>query len=130
MNVFVASTPGGTRRDDDFSYTVAGELVWGGFAVCDCPDCGCERSMAGMASSKATTTFRVRFDPNMTRDLYRQAFRDNAIREGWIEPTSREDLAEIDAIADEHRDLAAQFEPGTELRRVKDESRLRLAARH
>ncbi len=130
MNVFVASTPDEAKRSDDFSYTVAGELVWGGFAVCDCPDCGCERSMAGMASSKGTTTFKVRFDPDMTRDLYRQAFRDNATREGWIEPTNPVELAEIDAIADEHRDLAAQFEPGTELRRVKDRLRLRLVARH
>jgi hypothetical protein len=129
MNVLVASTIDEGRREDDFSYTVPGELVWEGFVVCDCPDCGCERAMAGMASSRGTTTFRVTADEAMTPDRYRQAFRDTVIREGWIEPGDQSTLADVDAIADYHRWLASQFAPGTELRRIPNKSQLRLSRR-
>ena len=128
MKVFVASSPQGDPVADDFCFTVDGELVWSGFGLCDCPDCGCERSMAGVASSKATTTFRVHDDPAMTPELYRQASRDVAVREGWITEQDEKGLAEIDEIADAHRELARAFVANTELRRVGDRNRLLVVA--
>ena len=129
MNVFVASTINKGRHNDDFSHTVPGELVWEGFTICDCPDCGCDRAMAGMASSRGTTTFRVVFDEAMTPERYRQAFRDTVIREGWVRPEDRSGLADIEAIADEHRRLAARFRAGTELRRISNSAALQLIRR-
>ena len=129
MNVFVASSLDHGDRSDDFSYTVPGELVWAGFAVCDCPDCGCERAMAGLASSKGTTTFSVAFDVDMTPERYRQALRDAVTREGWISAEDESGLAEIDAIADDHSRIASRFEPGIELIRVPHRDMLVFARR-
>ena len=65
MKVFVASGPGEKKRLDDFSCTVDGELVSLPLDGCDCVDCGCERAVAGLGSSKGTTTFAVLDKPEL-----------------------------------------------------------------
>lgn len=124
MHILVASSKTSVPRPDDFSYTVDGELVWFG-PTCDCPDCGCDRAAAGLASSKGTTMFRVIDHPSMTRSEYRKAFREGLQRQGWFNPANVDDVAEIDAFADAHLDDAAQFRDGTELRLVNGELRPR-----
>jgi hypothetical protein len=63
MNVLTASTQTHGWRDNDFCWTVEGELVV--FPPIECGRgsiddvCGCRRSMAGLVSHRATTTIEV-----------------------------------------------------------------------
>lgn len=72
MKVLTATTETQGARDDDFVWTIEGELVWVGL-VCDRdlrdPDnggCGCGRAFSGLSSHRATTTARVS-DLDLTR---------------------------------------------------------------
>ena len=63
MKVLTATSETQEWRDNDFSHTVDGELVF--FPPLECgrgsvdDDCGCRRSMAGLTSHRATTTIKV-----------------------------------------------------------------------
>jgi hypothetical protein len=115
VNVFVATRETQGMREDDFSWTVEGELVRFPGLTCDDSGCGCERSMAGLASSRATTTFRVDVRPGLNRSGYRAALHDALRREGWIEPGTADDAQWVDDWADEHLAAAALFPAGTVL---------------
>ena len=112
MKVLVALQEAQARWEDDFNYCVPGELVRFPGDACDCPDCGCERAMAGMASSKGTTTFGVEDRPSLTADEYRAAFVEALRREGWLDSSSDMVEREVIAWADEHLAEAARFEDG------------------
>lgn len=66
MKLLVATKKTQGQRSNDFCWCNEGELVRFGFA-CDGEDvdgpCGCRRSMAGMASKKATTTMEIKDVP-------------------------------------------------------------------
>jgi hypothetical protein len=72
MNVLVATSLTQGWRDNDFCWTVEDELV--AFPPLDCEGgsiddgCGCRRSVAGVASHRATTPIKVahreQLDPN------------------------------------------------------------------
>ena len=110
MKVFVASGPGEKKRSDDFSWTVNGELVSLPLDTCDCPDCGCERAVAGLGSSKGTTTFAVLDNPELDAAGYVRAFSDAMKRQGWLKEDGDDGwLAEW---AGEHLRLATGFSPG------------------
>lgn len=111
MKVFVATAQGQGTGAGDFSWTIEGELVRLPGLTCDCPDCGCDRAMAGLASSKATTTFTVVDRPELDQDAYRAVFRDALAREGWINDSQVDDDG-IDDWIDEHLALARQFPVG------------------
>lgn len=66
----------------DFHHALDGELVTPALLPCDCPDCGCRRSMAGIASARATSMFTVAELP-MTFTEYVGALRDGLQRQGW-----------------------------------------------
>ena len=83
MKVFVATVVGPDSDDDDFSYTVEGELVTVAVAPCDDHLCGCRWSMAGVGSARATSVFAVA-DLPITRSDYVAAVRDGLIRQGWL----------------------------------------------
>jgi hypothetical protein len=74
MKLLTATAYGQGMRDNDFDWTVEGELVWLGF-VCDDdlndPDggCGCGRGFSGLSSMKATTTALVRDLPMSRGDV-------------------------------------------------------------
>jgi len=123
MKVFVAAGPGTKKRSDDFNWTVDGELVRLPFGRCDCPDCGCERAMAGLASSKATTTFAVVDNPELDAETYDRAFIEAVVRQGFL--AEGDDAGWIAEIADEHLRLASQFNPGQllEIRRGRVHAR-------
>jgi hypothetical protein len=63
MKVLTATNQTQGWRDNDFCWTVEGELVF--FPPIECgrgsidDNCGCRRSMAGLTSHRATTTIRV-----------------------------------------------------------------------
>lgn len=110
MHAFIATAQTQGDRSDDYSWTVEGELVRFGFDVCDCPDCGCDRGMAGLSSSRATTTFMVKDFPDLTPDQYIQSMRDALLREGWL--TEGDDDSWVVELARTQADLAADFPPG------------------
>ncbi|MGA9595535.1 MAG: hypothetical protein WBV06_05240 [Acidimicrobiia bacterium] len=110
MKVFVAAGPGAKKRSDDFSWTVDGELVRLPFDRCDCPDCGCDRAMAGLASSKATTTFAVIDNPGLDTRSYVGVFRDAIRRQGFL--GDDDDDGWVAELAGEQLRLAAGFTPG------------------
>jgi hypothetical protein len=74
MKLLTATTTGQGARENDFDWTVEGELVWLGF-VCATdlkdPDggCGCGRSFSGLSSHRATTTAQVRDLPLSVDDV-------------------------------------------------------------
>jgi hypothetical protein len=84
MKVLTATNQTQEWRDDDFCWTVEGELVY--FPPLECghgsidDGCGCRRSMAGLVSRRATTTIKVadreELDPNTYFALISDAHRD------------------------------------------------------
>ncbi|MCP4305013.1 MAG: hypothetical protein GY926_12295 [bacterium] len=122
MKVLVAAGPGSTQRPDDFNWTVDGELVSLPIDTCDCPDCGCERAVAGLASCKATTTFTVVDNPILDADDYVAAFSDALKRQGWVQ---RGDEAVAAQWARKHLRHAARFSPGQTLEVRNGEVRAR-----
>lgn len=110
MKVFVAARPGPTERPDDFSGTVDGELVRLAFDRCDCPDCGCDRAVAGLASSKATTTFTVIDNPELDTAGYVGALLDAIKRQGFLAEDG--DDSWVVELAGEQLRLAEEFTPG------------------
>jgi hypothetical protein len=121
MKVLVAVGAVKRPRNGDFNYCVPGELVRFPGMTCDCPDCGCERAMAGMASSKATTMFGVEDRPSLTRDEYRAAFVEALRREGWLSSSGIDLEVDLTTWADEHLAVAARFEDGDVLGLVNGE---------
>ena len=71
MKVLVATTMRQGEVEDDFCWTIDGELVRLPFVECDCGNsCGCTRSFAGLTSHRATTTAVVADRPELDRDAY------------------------------------------------------------
>ena len=101
MKLLTATSLGQGLRDNDFDWTVEGELVWVGF-VCDDdaldPDggCGCGRGFSGLSSIRATTTALVR-DLPMSRDDVAAALAGYWELSGWAAAfTSIELQQEVD----------------------------------
>lgn len=113
MKVLVATSRGQGRRRGDFCWTVEGELVRLPLALCDCPDCGCDRAMAGLASSKATTTFTVAERDDLDAATYRELVRDALRRDGLIDAIG--DGGWVTELADLQLLIAAELRVGVEL---------------
>jgi hypothetical protein len=80
MHVLVATTQRQGQVDDDFCYTIEGELVRLPFLECDCGDsCGCTRSFAGLTSHRATTTAVVAERPDLNCDNYTELLFDDLV---------------------------------------------------
>lgn len=88
MKVFVGTSAGQGGRASDFSWTVEGELVMIPPLECgrDGDDidsgCGCRRAMGGLASDRATTTFKVA-DLDIGIAEYEVALAESLRRGGW-----------------------------------------------
>ena len=110
MHVLVATTQTQGLRPDDFCWTIEGELVRLPGLTCADPRCGCDRSWAGLASSRATTTCRVA-ELDIQREGLRAAFGDALWREGWLAG----DDAWVDDFVDGHLEIASTFPVGAVL---------------
>ncbi len=106
MKVFVATQAPDDERD--FSFTVPGELVHLAPLPCDCPDCGCNRAMAGFTSHKATTSFVVR-DLDLDSTTYVELLFATLQAGGWVRERSRADLSWVRKWANDHLQLAADL---------------------
>jgi hypothetical protein len=99
MKVLTATAETQGARDNDFDWTIDGELVWIGI-VCakdqrdpDRGGCGCGRAFAGLSSHRATTTAQVS-DLDLTRGDVIAAYA------GYLESAGYGVFAEAD-LADE-----------------------------
>lgn len=103
MRVLVATNERQGTRDDDYAWTVEGELVVAELTECANPRCGCTRGFSGLASSKATTTAMVVDLPHIGPDTLRGVIGDYLDRAGWNDLLPDEAVDDvIDAVIDEH----------------------------
>lgn len=113
MRLFVATES--PDVEGDFAFTVPGELVHFPPVICDCPGCGCEVSMAGFVSHKATTSFVSR-DLDLDSGTFTELLFETLREGGWVRPESREDMAWVRDWAVEHIRAAADLPTETPLR--------------
>lgn len=93
MKVLVATRLTQGHADDDYCWTVEGELVLGGALLeCDCVHCGCTRGFPGLASTRATTTAAILEWPCMTRAKLVAAIRDSLDRQGVLAVMSEDEI--------------------------------------
>jgi hypothetical protein len=115
------------QRDNDFSWTQAGEPVYPGF-VCardeKDPDggCGCGRSFSGLVTGKATTTAVIR-ELAMTKDQLREAVYNSYVRGGWITPAEPDPLDDmiVDGTLEEMLEIGGMFPAGSVIERRLDD---------
>jgi len=118
MKLITATATTQGQRDNDYCWTVEGELVYIGFTCAtdmNNPDggCGCGRGWAGLNSHRATTTAMVR-DLDLTRDDYAEALRSGLEQQGW----STDDVQDL---ADRLAHLADSYPVGAVLERRLDD---------
>ena len=113
MRLFVATET--LDEEDDFSFTVPGELVHFPPVICDCPGCGCEVSMAGFVSHRATTSFVVR-DLDLDVDTFTELLFETLRDGGWVTSGSTDDRDWVRNWAVEHIEAAADIPTETPLR--------------
>lgn len=97
LKVLVATQDTQGQRDDDYNWTVEGELVWVQEPCATdlrrMPNaCGCGRGFAGVASHRATSTAKV-VESSLTLTEYIAAIRTTLADGGWP-PSSAESIAQ------------------------------------
>lgn len=117
MRFFVATEA--IDGEGEFAWTIPGELVHMPNVVCSDSKCGCERSMAGFVSHRATTCFVVR-ELDMNPATYTTLLWDTLERGGWVEPADRNDRLWVGQWAAEHIRMAHELPVETLLRFQKD----------
>jgi hypothetical protein len=125
MKVLTATATGQGVRDNDFNWTIEGELVQVGLACASDqlnPDggCGCGRSFSGLSSHRAGTTAVVR-DLPLSRQDVATAVAGYLESAGYGSPTSQELADEVDELLA----IADYFPVGAVLERRLDELAIR-----
>ncbi|MGH2751219.1 MAG: DUF7715 family protein [Actinomycetota bacterium] len=127
MNVLTATSQTQGWRDNDFCWTVEGELVF--FPPLECEPgsiddrCGCRRSMAGIASHRATTTIKVADREELDPDTYFMLISDGLRDQGYVTKELMMNREVNEWLRDLTGDLvrmAGAFEVGTVLERRGD----------
>jgi hypothetical protein len=120
VKLLVATNETQGRRSNDFCWTNEGELVMHG-TECDREavddSCGCRRSLVGLESAKATTTFKVA-EIDTTLDGFAEQLQTSLRRRGWI--TDQNASAWVESVRFEAADLERIARPwpvGTVLER-------------
>lgn len=109
MKLFVAGEA--APDTDDFSETIPGELVRFPVEPCDCPGCGAERSMYGLASHGATSVMMVR-DMEVDAAVFRQLLWDSLEQGGWVTAGNSVDEAWVEEFATDHIEAASHLPTG------------------
>lgn len=132
MKVLTATREKQGRRNNDFSWTVDGELVF--FPPLDCSrgsvddDCGCRRAMAGMVSHRATTTIKVIDRQDLDPDSYLDLVADGLKSQGYVTDELLRSSEVREWVADTARELMAMadfFEEGSVVERRGDTIQVR-----
>ena len=119
MKLFVSTHETQGQRSNDFCWCEDDELVhWSSECSRETIDgpCGCRRSMAGLVSLKATTTFKVVDWSDYSIVLLSDRIYDSMTKAGW---SPRYHNTNAQAIEIER--IASQFPVGTVLERRGDE---------
>ena len=116
LTIHRATPPIGT----DFCHAIEGELAVTFGAVCDNPDCGCDRAFTGLNSAKASTTVMVRALDIDTEGAVQAAIgflHHSGCAQGLDQACILTMASELinDAVA-----VAAHYPPGTVLRTIYD----------
>lgn len=100
-------------RDDDYNWTVDGELVFVPFIDCSDERCGCTRGFAGMTSHRATTTARIVDRPGLDDEEYFEVLIDGMESQGYV--IRGDDLLEdaVDEVVSAVQALGSVLGPGT-----------------
>lgn len=124
MKVLVATRQTQGRRENDFSWTIEGELVIFPPLECSCGEiddgCGCRRSMAGLTSHRATTTVKVAEIENLDPEIYQGLIVQGLKDQGYVENEMLSSADVIGWLRDATSDLmiiAKTFDAGTVLER-------------
>lgn len=131
MKVLVATRKTQGQRSNDFCYSVEGELVV--FPPVECgrgsvdDRCGCRRSMAGLASHRATTTMEVVDRPELNRGAYLELIADGLATQGYLAPEGLDPETQqwVETVVEELIDIAALLPTGTVLERRGDHVAIR-----
>lgn len=122
MYVLTATSHTQGLVDDDYGWTVDGELVVLPWLECSNPECGCARGWAGLSSRRATTTAEVAERSDLDWEEYRSLIVDH-----WDEQLDDVSLAGVEEFVDEVDEfiatvqtLGTRFGVGTVVRRVAD----------
>lgn len=108
MKLLVAALPD-APSNNDFSFVPEGEVLYGIIMVCCNSDtCGCDRSLAGTITAKATTSARVEEIEMSEHELFDLAAKVGG-EQGWGGPLVWGSFKEIRAGIEE-------LEPGTIVR--------------
>jgi hypothetical protein len=130
VKAFAATAEGQGARCSDFCRAAEGELVIIPF---ECAadrfvgidrGCGCRRAMAGIASTKGTTTFRV-IELEVTMEKFREMVVAAVLSDAW---GGRLDRYDASVLAEEVIERAAAFDLGPVLERRGDHIQPRLTA--
>lgn len=84
MKIFVATKETQGTNPKDFSFTEEGELVTLAAMEDEGCNCGCKNAMAGVATHKGTTTFKV-IESNMTGREFIIVILKGLVHAGWYE---------------------------------------------
>lgn len=84
MRILKATTKTQGQKPTDFFWTEDGEILKRGFVCCDSVGCGCDRSLVGVVTHKATTTFLVD-DAPVTEEELRAILADSYVSAGFGE---------------------------------------------
>lgn len=124
MKVLTATSKTQGQRENDFCFTVEGELVIEPVMECSLGSvddhCGCRRAMAGLASHRPTTTIMVISRADLDPDTYLELIRDGIQAQGYLpggldkQPDVQEWLAQV---AGDLLQIASLFRVGTVLER-------------
>jgi hypothetical protein len=132
MKVLSATSETQGWRDNDFCWTVEGELVL--FVPFECcrgsidDGCGCRRSMAGAVSHLATTTMKVIERNELDHDTYFALITGALQSQGYVNDRLLADpevSVWVHNLADELADLAEAHPVGTVFERRGDLMRVR-----
>lgn len=124
MKVFVATKEGQGKRKNDFSFTKEGELV--GIIGFECDgeaidgSCGCRRSMSGLETLKATTTFKV-VRLNLSEEDFTSKIRESLKKSGWHKLFGKDAEKVVKKNAKELLNLARHLKTGKVLEKRGDQ---------
>ena len=129
MKIFVATNKSQSARDSDFCHTEEGEILT--FAV-ECerdeedPDgeCGCRRSLLGIDSSGATTTFTVAELPMKSAEYKKEVVAYFADK-GWFDLSNEQTVEMFTNDADILIEAADRFPVGVVLEKRGDTIQMR-----